>query len=407
MFDVRNLTKKKKRAWLYNISDEQSLNSMILPNIVDKEANHLMQYQEQQMLFLAAKEDLVIFKNSIEGDYLEYLNQWINKSVIIYNEQYHTHPMEEYDIVPFIHCGEAASLNQNTFGVEPEIGLLFNDKLYTRKFSEEHGFNITPGKICKKMKEVEDFYNVLEPQSIVVLKTSYGSSAKGIKVLKSDIEFKRFMKVLKRRNQENCNLAIEKWLENSTTINCSMIIDENIVEIINITQQLISENTGKYIGTNYTPNFEEDILLNYKNEMFKLGNILQRFGYKGVLGVDSIIHENKLYPIIEINARFTQVIYLNNLVENLKVDYNANSIVTSYRNFKLKNDCSFSLIKEYLDKKLNPDDKSGYIIYTFGKIQGEQYTSYRVYVLFYGDNSEKVKELLDIFNNIELKIGEE
>lgn len=407
MFDVSNLTERRKRAWFYNISDEQSLNSKILPNIIDKEANHLIQYQEQQMLFLAEEEDLVILKNKVEDEYLDYLQPWINKTSVIYSQEDYTIPLRKYDFVPFIHYGEALNLSENIFGVKPEIGLLFNDKLFTRKFAAEHGFNITPGKICLDVKEVEDFYELLNQQSTVVLKESYGSSAKGIKILKTEMEFRKFISVMKRRNKKQFNIIIEQWLEDSTSINSSLMIHDDRVEIINITKQLIDTNTGKYIGTNYTPNFDEEILTNYRMEMTRLANILHEFGYRGVLGVDSIIHKNILYPIIEINARFTQVIYLNNLVERLKVNYSVSCIVTSYRNFKLKQDCSFVTVKEYLDEKLKPDGNNGYILYTFGKYQGEQYTSYRIYVLFYGESNDKVNDMVDIFHKDKLQIGEE
>lgn len=49
--------------------------------------------------------------------------------------------------------------------------------------------------------------------------------------------------------------------------------------------------------------------------MHRIIELLYDEGYRGVVGVDSIIDENEqLIPIIELNARFTQVTYLLPLI---------------------------------------------------------------------------------------------
>ncbi|MEC2074263.1 ATP-grasp domain-containing protein [Alkalihalophilus marmarensis] len=397
------LTKANKKAWIYNISDEQNLNRKILPTISDVETNHLIQFQEQQMLFFADKGDVVILKENIEKYYLNYLENWINEIQIIFQQG--DFSTDNLNLIPFIKCGN--DLNSSTYSsFEEDLVLKFNDKLFTRSFLEEYQFKVTPGEICTTIKEVVDnFYRLTRSSSKVVLKSSYGSSGKGIKVINSELEFKKYMKLLERKNKDNINLIIEKWLENSNTINCSMKITEEKVDLINITQQVVDSN-GKYIGTNFTPRFDKDLLKKYKEEMQRLGILLQKNGYKGVLGVDSLIHGGDLYPVIEINARYTQVIYLSNLVELLKYNYGSKYIITTQKTIRLLNDLDFQSLENYLNQLLNPTEKNNYIIYTFGNYKAEKHTTYRFYILFYGEVKSKVDEMVNIFNTHTFKIGE-
>ncbi|MBH0357133.1 ATP-grasp domain-containing protein [Bacillus toyonensis] len=383
----------KNKIWFYNIVDEQKMNNGNIPNVIDDQSAELIQFQEQQMLFLADLDDLVVINKLVDDEFLNYLSTFLSLPKIVDMKEL-TNLHEEIQVYPFINSSNVKNYSKNIFGPTTDLALKLNDKLFVRNLVRKNDFNVTDGYICDSIDGLVKAYDILKDEyKRIVIKSSYGSSAKGIRVIKSEKEFNRLVQFIERRKGNTVDFIIEGWIEDARCINSQIYIKENGIEIINITEQIIDEN-GVYIGTNYLPNYNEKILTEYKNEIKRLGDILYHLGYRGVCGVDSIISKNIIYPVIEINARFTQVTYLSEFVKNIIKKDNCTIVESNQINFKTTKYYNFNEFKEALDQCINPDSQNNYYLYTYGVSQKQNIYSFRAYLLFYGSDPDKVKNML-------------
>src|SRR5690606_18775877 len=134
---------------------------------------------------------------------------------------------------------------------------------------------------------------------------------------------------------------------------------------------------GVYIGTNYTPFYKKKTIHEYSEEVMKVGQIIRNLGYRGFAGIDSIIDiHGDLYPIIEINARFTQVTYIISLIETLKRRFRF--VESRFVQFESRFDIGFREICNKMERMFGNDDSTEVLIYTYAKNNFNTKTVYRV-----------------------------
>ncbi|MBT2282938.1 ATP-grasp domain-containing protein [Paenibacillus polymyxa] len=401
----------KNINWYYNVNQEQRWNdSKVFPALTDNHQLELVMQQEQQLIFISSPPDTVLLHQEIDCDFLIYLQDLgisLPRLEIIQDGVPSINTSSTL-LVPYIVTEELSDWLTNhsdveIFGSEPALVKDINNKFKTRKMAEKNGFRVTKGYFCNNQSELDFYFNLLCEEGFTnsVLKIPYGSSGKGLKKIENRNSFRTLAKFINRRATE-FDLLIEAWHPAIGNINAQLWIDDSNVIILAITEQEIDEN-AVYLGTNFTPNYEEGIIKEYKKEILKLGKILKNKGYKGICGVDSIIDiYGKLFPVIEINARFTQVTYLLPLVEELANIYS--NIKTRFVRFEAKEMYTFSEVYSKLRQFLSPDEKNKFIIYTFAKntLPNQTKTSYRICILFFGNCEHKVADMVSSFSSFKI-----
>ncbi|PFL57203.1 hypothetical protein COJ27_29830 [Bacillus cereus] len=397
--------------WYYNIEHETEWNqkdsSLSVSNpLQDK----LVLQQEQQLLFIARPEDCVIIRNPIKNEFLEYLQEeGIDLPKIINLECLRQTIKKENNkvvLVPYIETEKLKSefpslkigmMENNQFLVKK-----LNSKFHVRKMAIANQFDVTDGYFCYGTDELTRAYNELTRKGFkkVVFKAAYGSSGKGLIIIENQKRFDSLKKFIEKRNIKN-EFLLEGWHNTQFALNGQLFIN-NDVHILAITQQRIDQ-FGVYKGTNFTPDFNGDLLEKYEFELKRLGNILKKIGYKGIVGIDSIYdYQNRLIPIIEINSRFTQVTYLLNLINKFK-NMGYSFIESCILKFEVQSRVSFKQVKQQLETQLCTNAECGFLIYTFGKVDANNKSLLKIFFLFYSKNKNSLKNMLDAVKKINIK----
>ena len=395
----------KRKTWLLNINVEQTWNDFnIMPNVTDEVRNKLVEQQEQQLLLIADNKDEVIFRHPPNEDFLNYLQEQISlPKIVIKSSKY-----EVYDylsctknlVIPYILTEEITQIINGDQLIYKDNKMIknLNNKYFARKWAIENNFETTKGRFCNNQHEIRKY--VLENFDkgfYSVLKLPYGSSGKGLKVITNEKELNLVVNYLSKRLKNNKGeILVERWHEYKYSLSAQLHLSNDEIEILKITQQLIDEK-GKYLGTNFSPKLEQNIYDDYSRKLKVIGNLLSTNGYKGFIGVDSIVDkENKVIPIIEFNARLTQVTYLLRYVERLESNYT--NIFSTFFEIHTNTNLTFEYIKNKISKTIKK-----FLIYSFCEINKNDLKIYRVFILVYNNEKQVLND--NIIDELK-KIGE-
>lgn len=378
--------------YYFNINQEQRWNeSNVFPQVTELAVVNVIQQQEQQVMFAANKGDTVLLHHQPDDDFLKYLTA---NGIQLPNFQY----IEGYDSIPWPQIKEAGAIfapyimtsqieeDLKRYRIECVFGnsalvKQINNKLITRELAIKNGFNVTQGYVCENLMELENSYSQLKKKGYekIVIKIPYGSSGKGLRVVNSDKTFRTLSRYISKRFT-NFQVLIEGWEDIERSINGQIWIGENTSSILEITEQQINDD-AVYTGTNYSPAYSPHILEMYKEELNKLCEVLHDMGYRGVAGTDSIISkQGELFPVIEINARFTQVTYLLNLTNELKKNYQY--VSSQWVSFSAIDNLGFSDLLEQCNKFMGKgSSKLDFFIYTFAKSKWNDTYHYRIFLM--------------------------
>ncbi|WP_074593826.1 ATP-grasp domain-containing protein [Bacillus cereus] len=392
---------EKNIFWYYNINKEQEWNQQnTFPSVTDLGQLKLVIQQEQQMLYAAKPYQTVLLRHRPDKDFMDYLHtsgveipqiEFINDLEDFKKVRSVKQKGETALLVPYIVTED--TMPYNYFNCDYKLVKKLNNKFYVRELLLEKGFTTTRGAFCHNTAEILDAYSHLQNEGFnkFVFKIPFGSSGKGLKVVKNERELSLFIKFINRRSQ-NFRILLEGWHTIKHNLNSQILITDK-VELLLITEQRITED-GMYLGTNFSPNFSNELVENYSNQILKIGELIKQMGYTGILGIDSIIDsDNILYPVVEINARFTQVTYLYHLVNKIK-KLKFQFIESRFIRFESSLDVQFNEIKQYIDNQ----SKTDYFIYCYAKEKLKNKTLYRVFILFYTNDKAILDSTVSNFN---------
>lgn len=106
---------------------------------------------------------------------------------------------------------------------------------------------------------------------------------------------------------KNENYMLSPFLSNSVSINIHAIIAESKIQLFPASIQIICNREDKFLysGADYIcfRRLSEQVKQNVNEDTLKIASLLQKRGYRGVVGLDFLLHEHKLY-FVEINPRF-------------------------------------------------------------------------------------------------------
>lgn len=131
----------------------------------------------------------------------------------------------------------------------------------------------------------------------------------------------------------NCTYMVTKYCENNIPVNIHILISQNDIKLLppSIQNIELSFNRLMYKGSDFIAykeivNTRMDSKL--KEYAFTIGKLIQEKGYRGILGIDSIIYDNEVY-FMEINPRFqnsstilNKALQENNLPSLQELHYN-------------------------------------------------------------------------------------
>lgn len=397
-FDVRTILGRQPAVWYYNIDQEQAWNdNRAFPSVRDPDQSELVVRQEQQLLLLAREGDTLLWRHRPDPAFLDALRPYCDgqPSVRIFDERSgipwrEIARMPQARFVPYIVTESLENACREhgipSFGAPHGLVKRLNDKLFARQFAQKHRFATTMGSICESIEELKETYAHIVRQGYrrCVIKTSFGSSGKGIRIVDSEAQFETLLRFIGMRSS-SFRLLLEAWHPWRWSLNAQLAIEDERVDLLAVTEQRI-DASGMYLGTRFKPQAPDALLADYRGQMLRLAGLLQAEGYRGVIGVDSIAGDNgDLYPIVEMNARFTQVTYLLPLTARLS----AGGRIAQSRFYRWESQAPFSF--EELDRRISTlADGQPYVIYNFAQVRRTDKTICRFFVLFHGDDAERI-----------------
>lgn len=402
-------TRHGRVLWHANINEDQHWNETALfPSFANPQQLTLIEQQEQQLLWIAEPQDIVWLQHPPEPQFLEYVNGYRDKlpQICVASDAGQVADCtakllpETFTFMPFILTSDYVALaEQYEWGLidaNAELVKHMNSKYVTRRLAEENGFCVTQGKFCSNPEELIEAYGEIRAAGFAkaVLKQAYGSSGRGLTMVENENKFRQLSSYIRKRSA-SFELLLEAWHPIKQSLNAQLWLGADSVHLLAVTEQRINEY-GVYIGTNYAPHYDAAVMELYRAEMLRLGAVLRERGYRGIAGIDSILDDkNILYPVIEINGRFTQVTYLLPFIETLLPFYNY--VESRYIRFETSEKLSFDEMKSRLEAELQPDGEHQFTIYTFAFCNQPHTNLYRIFVLFYGNEAAKLNDMLNKF----------
>ncbi len=322
-------------CWLFNIGieEEWTKGRFSVKNVEEQRA---IQHMEESLLLLAKRQDIVILRRMPETDFLYELEEigfelphilcpmgidyFKTITELVLEDESLLSILRDlskgkvYYLVPYGVTKREEKLSELTGmkikGSKSEIVRKTNSKLYARRLAEELGMACPKGIVCHSIGEIKDAWTRLQREfSKVIVKQLYGASGQGLFLVDNGVKLKRILYALNRFATKNDRWIVEGWYEDKVDLNAQLFLHDNGgVEVLSIKRQIL--NNTVYRGSMFPVSISEENLEHYQNKLLIVGNALYEEGVRGVVGMDSIITNNVIYPIIEINVRFTLSTYL-------------------------------------------------------------------------------------------------
>ncbi|NEW06395.1 ATP-grasp domain-containing protein [Paenibacillus sp. SYP-B3998] len=391
------------------MNEDQHWNEIALfPSFVNPQQQMLIEQQEQQLLWIAEPQDTVWLLHQPDPQFLAYVKGYrenlpqicVTPDASQVAVQAAAFSSGTLTFMPFMLTSEYVALAKqygwNLLHANAELVKHLNSKYVTRRLAEENGFWVTQGRFCANPQELVEVYSEIRAAGFAkaVLKQPYGSSGRGLTIIENEDKFRQLSTFIRKRT--TCfELLLEAWHPIKQSLNAQLWIGPDSVHLLAVTEQRINDY-GVYIGTNYTPNYDAALMQHYQSEMLRLGACLRELGYVGIAGIDSILDvKNNLYPVIEINGRFTQVTYLLPFIQTLLLSYKY--VESRYIRLETEEKVSFDEIKSRFEAELQPDGEHQFTIYTFSFCNQPHTNLYRIFILIYGNEAAKLTDMLNKF----------
>jgi len=192
-----------------------------------------------------------------------------------------------------------------------------NGKIFSRRLVEETGLTAVPGAICETVGELADaLAEHLLPGGRAVVKESLGVSGRGMVVLDNPDKAARLVRMLGRRGVDaRADLVVERWIEKVCDLNYQVLVSRRgEVRFENVKAAVVED------GVHKGHVFPVDLTEAQVDQLRAAGQIIGRElfaeGYFGMIGIDAMLGlDGKIYPCLEINARFNMSTYQSTLAE--------------------------------------------------------------------------------------------
>ena len=142
----------------------------------------------------------------------------------------------------------------------------------------------------------------------IILQESISSGGNGTFLLSP-----RECSSLLQQSKSSTSFIVSPYLEDSIPINVHLVVFDDGCIVFPVSHQIIfhEETKFKFMGADFHTNFSSEIYKRIIDNSYKIGNRLKDFGYRGVCGIDYLIHNNEVL-FLEVNPRFQASTFLLN-----------------------------------------------------------------------------------------------
>lgn len=168
----------------------------------------------------------------------------------------------------------------------------------SKRFSFEHSRKLPGAMLLSNTSEAANWLRSFPGPK--VFKTCFGVSGKGHLIIDENKE--RTAKFLQREWNKDLPVIAEPWVKRDLDFSTQWFLSDKITYLGATICQ--NDARGKYmsntVGKLSIPHLEE-----HKNEVMPLLKIMASKGYFGNVGIDAMVYQSQLHPVVEINARKT------------------------------------------------------------------------------------------------------
>ena len=359
-------------CWLFNIGIEKEWSSQRF-QMIDREEELVVQHMEEIMLLLADEKDILLMRHMPDERFMEKMLRlgFQKPQILCPKESDDSKSITELVLEDEILLAKLRAIAQEQsvylvpYGVtekEQRLGNLCgmmlqgspgvvsrraNSKLYARQLATNLGLPCPEGVVCECIEDIPKAWERLKKNfSKVIIKRMYGASGQGLYLLDNIQKLHRVLHLLKRSDGNTGKWIVEGWYEDKTDWNAQLYIQEDgKVQIFSIKKQLLKDTV--YHGSLFPMDSMDETMVQYKRQLEEVGQALYADGVRGVVGIDSIFTKEELFPVIEINVRFTLSTYLSMLPQMFEERY----FQSMYYRVPRKEELEYTKLEEKLKQK--------------------------------------------------------
>lgn len=389
------------KTWWMNLGceDEWNVYPKVLPKIKTTNLQTIAN-MDQHCLLLADPGDTVLLKSQPPEAYLHHITKFVPKlpTIQAYSNQALALQKKGNIMAPFgITEGiwhSAQESNNSILGPDASLVAKINNKIEARQIAHDIGLPNPAYQICSTCAEMNIAFDMLEKKNsakCIVVKEPYGSSGQGLFIAKNPSQYKFLQRYL--QNSTQFTLLVEKWYNTIVDLNYQIFLQNDGTSYFIPPKRQCAVN-GVYNGCDFLS--ERELIEVFEPIAEKIAHHLFMMGYWGMASIDAIITAEEIFPIIEINGRFSLSTYISFMFENVPPSI-------SSRYFMIRTDDDFeSFVDKVLSDNMNQDSDKGSTVYSFQK----GYPG-RVFMLFWGPDQisvqteiEKTRSILSEYYSI-------
>lgn len=172
-----------------------------------------------------------------------------------------------------------------------------NNKFYTKSYFK----NVVPVLDYEIIKGKDILFNLKIKKRFgteIVIQEKEGTGGENTSIINIEGDFLLDLKK---------EYLVSTYCKNNIPVNIHLIIGNNKITLLPPSVQIIKNinNNLIYMGCDFIAyrSIENKIIKKHEEYAFKIGKELQKIGYKGICGIDSIIYNDEVF-FMEINPRF-------------------------------------------------------------------------------------------------------
>lgn len=325
-------------CWLFNIGIEENW-SIDRFKVKDLEEDHIVQHMEEIMMLMAGRDDILLLRRRPNDRFICQMRSYgfevpeiicpekedatktitqlaLEDKKVVQRLKKLSQEKSTYLLPYGVTENEevlAKACDMKIMGSDSAVARASNSKLYAKELVKRLHLSSPDGKVCVNFDEIREEWHHLRKQfRRIVIKRPYGASGRGLYLVEDFEKLEKVLYILKRSGGLEEKWIVEGWYEDKKDLNTQMYIcGDGKIMILSVKEQILEETV--YKGSIFPVELSADIKKQYLTSLEKAGRELYRDGIRGIVGIDSIVTEKEIFPIIEINVRFTLSTYLSML----------------------------------------------------------------------------------------------